>query len=139
MQIISRFFVRTSFVCLALALLSALLLALQPVFELSTALWLLTPIYFHLFMVGWVTQLIFGVAFWMFPKFTKEQPRGSTQLAWATYVGLNVGLLIRVVAEPMQAMSSAPLWKGLLVASAILQWLAALSFVFNTWPRIKER
>ncbi|MEZ4618275.1 MAG: hypothetical protein R2867_22555 [Caldilineaceae bacterium] len=90
-------------------------------------------------MVGWVTQIIIGVAFWMFPKFTKEKPRGSQMLAWSTYVLLNGGLLLRAVAEPANAIQAWMGWGRLLALSALLQWLGGLAFVANTWPRIKER
>lgn len=139
MPIITRYFIRTGFVCLALALLSALLLAVRPLIAMPEAIGALTPVYFHLFMVGWVTQLIFGVAYWMFPIFKKEQPRGSIPLAWATYILLNLGLLLRVIGEPMITTSSNPLWGGSLALSALMQWVAGLCFVINTWPRVKER
>jgi hypothetical protein len=90
-------------------------------------------------MVGWVTQLIIGVAYWMFPKFTKEQPRGSAPLAWAVYWLLNSGLLLRVIAEPWQSVHPHPLWGWLLVGAAGLQWLGGVAFVVNTWPRVKEK
>lgn len=139
MPIITRFFIRTGFVCLALALLSALLLAGRPLIVMPDAIGALTPVYFHLFMVGWVTQLIFGVAYWMFPVYSKAQPRGSTTLAWSTYVLLNLGLLLRVLGEPMNATSTNPVWGGALAVSALLQWVAGLCFVINSWPRVKER
>ena len=63
-------------------------------------LWL-TPVTIHLLVVGWVTGMIFGVAYWMFPKFSTEQPRGANGLAVASFVLLNLGLLLRVVGEPM--------------------------------------
>jgi len=94
-------------------------------------LWL-TPIYIHLLVVGWITGMIFGVAYWMFPKFSKEQPRGADGLAVATFALLQAGLLLRIVAEPLQA-------GGLLVLSAVSQWLAGVGFIANTWPRVKER
>jgi hypothetical protein len=94
-------------------------------------LWL-TPVTIHLLVVGWVTGMIFGVAYWMFPKFSTEQPRGANGLAVASFGLLNLGLLLRVVGEPM-----AVGW--LLVASAVLQWLGAAAFVVNTWPRVKGR
>jgi hypothetical protein len=94
-------------------------------------LWL-TPVTIHLLVVGWVTGMIFGVAYWMFPKFSAEQPRGANALAVASFVLLNLGLLLRVVGEPLQV-------GGLLVASAVLQWLGAAAFVANTWPRVKGR
>lgn len=139
MPLVTRYFIKTSLLFFVAALLCGLLLALRPFAELP--LWIsgLTPVYFHLFMVGWVTQVIIGVAFWMFPKYTKEQPRGSAALAWSTYVLLNGGLLLRVVAEPLSAFQSWPGWGGLLALSALLQWLGGVAFVANTWPRIKER
>jgi hypothetical protein len=94
-------------------------------------LWL-TPIYIHLFVVGWITGMIFGAAYWMFPKFSKDQPRGVDGLAVATFALLHAGLLLRVVAEPLQA-------GGLLVLSAVSQWLAGIGFIVNTWPRVKGR
>lgn len=94
-------------------------------------LWL-TPITIHLLVVGWVTGMIFGVAYWMFPKFSSEQPRGANALGIASFVLLNLGLLLRVAAEPMEV-------GWLLVTSAVLQWLGAVAFVVNTWPRVKGR
>lgn len=92
----------------------------------------LVPVTIHLFVVGWITGMIFGVAYWMFPRFSKERPRGSDGLAVATFVLLNTGLVLRVVAE---ARGVGPL----LVTAALCQWLAAVGFVWGTWPRVKER
>jgi hypothetical protein len=99
----------------------------------------LFAVYVHLLVVGWITQMIFGVAYWMFPKFSKERPRGSNQLAIAACVLLNLGLILRVVAEPLQARHPAPTLAWLLVLSAVAQWFAGLAFVANIWPRVKER
>ena len=139
MPLVTRYFIKTSLVFFVAALLCGFLLALRPFIKLPNFVIGLTPVYFHLFMVGWVTQIIIGVAFWMFPKFTKEKPRGSQMLAWSTYVLLNGGLLLRVVAEPANAIQAWMGWGRLLALSALLQWLGGLAFVANTWPRIKER
>jgi len=63
------------------ALLAGLGLALGQVVALPPALGALQPLYFHLLMAGWVTQLIFGVVAWMFPQYSSEQPRGNERLA----------------------------------------------------------
>ena len=89
----------------------------------------LTPIYFHLFMVGWVTQLIMGVAYWMFPKYSHAQPRGHDTLAWAAYILLNAGLLLRVGAEPALTVSTLHAWGTLVALAAVLQWLGGMAFV----------
>ena len=99
----------------------------------------LSPVYFHFFLVGWVTQMIMGVAHWFFPKFSPELPRRSERLAWAVFGLLNGGLLLRGVAEQLYTGNPAPGWGAALAASAALQWLAAVLFVVNVWGRVKER
>lgn len=139
MPIITRLYVRTSLVYLFAALTLAVLLALSQVMDLPKLLQAAGPVYFHLFLVGWVTQLIMGIVFWMFPKYSKERPRGNEGLAVATYVLLNIGLVLRVLGEPGAAVSTSSFWSWLLVLSATLQWLAGMFFVGNTWGRVKER
>jgi hypothetical protein len=95
--------------------------------------------YVHVLVVGWITQMIFGVAYWMFPRFSKERPRGSSPLAVVGFVLLNLGLLLRVVVEPLETRGPHTGLGGLLLVSAVAQWLAGLAFVVNTWPRVKER
>src|SRR5512134_459788 len=98
MPLLTRWFVKTSFIYLALALLTGLLLEAQSTLKL-TALGGLFPICIHLFVLGWLTQLIFGVVFWMFPKHSAERPRGSETLGWWTYAFLNLGFILRAAAE----------------------------------------
>jgi hypothetical protein len=52
---------------------------------------------------------------------------------------LNVGLLLRVMAEPLISIRSEAVIGWLLAAAALLQWLAAVLFVTLAWPRVKER
>jgi cbb3-type cytochrome oxidase subunit 1 len=136
---ITRLFIKTSLLYLVAALGAGLLLALRPLAPLPGFVAGLTPVYFHLFMVGWVMQIIVGVAYWMFPKWSKLRPRGYDSLAMSTFWLLNSGLLLRVVAEPAQLVSPWSGWGWLIVLAATLQWLAGLTFVVNTWPRIKEK
>lgn len=97
------------------------------------------PAALHLLVVGWITQMIFGVAYWMFPKYSADAPRGIDALAVTTFVCLNSGLVLRVVVEPLQAVHPAPAQGALLVLAAVLQWLAGIGFAVNTWPRIKVK
>ena len=138
---ITRLLIKTALAYLVAALLLGLLLAAKSWLDLPAWLPALMPVYFHLLMVGWVTQLIIGVAYWMFPKLTREAPRGSDALAWATYYTLNAGLLLRTIAEPANAAAVAPggAWGWVLVGAALLQWVGGLCFVLNTWPRVKEK
>jgi hypothetical protein len=136
---ITRWYVKTALLYLIASLGAAVLLALGAVTGLPAPLGAAGPVFAHLFLVGWVTQLIMGIVFWMFPRATRERPHGSERLAIAVYLLLNAGLLLRVLAEPAATVSPSALWRWALVASATLQWLAGLGFVANTWGRVKER
>ena len=138
MPTLTRWFVKTSFVYLALALLTGLLVEYQSIFKL-TGLGGLFPVYIHLFVLGWLTQLVFGVVFWMFPVFSKEKPRRSESLGWWTYALLNVGLFLRAIAEPIQSTRPNPISGWTLVVSAVLQFLAGMAFVVNSWGRVKVK
>lgn len=137
MPAITRWFIKTSIIYLVTALLVGLVLAGRSFWPGLAVLAGLSPVYFHLFMVGWVSQLIFGVVYWLFPKYSRERPRGYEWLGWATYGLLNVGLLLRAVAEPLNATAPGEIWGWLLAISAVLQWVAGLCFVANTWPRVQ--
>lgn len=136
---LTRWFLKLSLVSFILAVLLGMLLAARVPLNLPGIISTLSPVYFHLFMFGWVTQLIFGIVFWMFPKYSRLQPRGSDTLGWVVFWLLNAGLSMRVIAEPAQALNPSLLWGWVLAASAVLQWLAGMFFVVNTWGRVKER
>jgi len=63
MPTLTRLYVKTSLVYLVVALLFALLLALGQAIALPPLLRFAGPVYTHLFLVGWVTQLIMGIVF----------------------------------------------------------------------------
>lgn len=138
MPTLTRWFIKTSFVYLALALITGLLLAAQSLFSFA-ALGELFSVYIHLLAFGWLTQLAFGVVYWMFPKYSAEKPRGSEALGWWTYGLLNVGLILRAVAEPIQSAHSNPITSWTLVISAVIQFCAGLIFVLNSWNRVREK
>ena len=132
MPLLTRIFIKTAIICLALALVLGILLA-------SGVTNGLFPVYIHLLVFGWLTQLIFGVVFWMFPKYSVEKPRGSEALGWWTYALLNIGLLLRAIAEPIQSARPNPLGGWMLLLAASLQFLSGVLFVVNSWGRVKEK
>jgi hypothetical protein len=136
---LTRYFIKTALIYLAAALLLGLLLMLRATVDLPPELLALSPVYFHLFMVGWVAELIFGMLFWMLPKYSREKPRGHEQLAWATYILINVGLILRVIGEPLNAVHVEWGLGWLLALSALLQLIGGWAFIGAVWPRVKER
>lgn len=134
MPSVTRWFVKTSFVHLVLALILGILQSLPTI---KVAAWF--PSYLHLLVFGWLTQLIFGIAIWMLPKFSNQRPRGYEWLNWLTYGSLNLGLGLRFAFEPFP-MTSWGSWRAIaLVSSALLQWLACLIFVGQAWVRVRGR
>jgi hypothetical protein len=135
----ARYFIRTALAFLLTAFLVGGLVLVNQGLGLDPRIGALLPVFYHLLMVGWATQLICGVALWMFPPYSRERPRGDERLGWVTYAGLNSGLLLRVVAEPLHSWSPAP-WNGWALAlSSLLQVVAIWAFVIAIWPRVKGR
>jgi cbb3-type cytochrome oxidase subunit 1 len=136
---LARWFIKAGLLYFVLALMTGVLFQART--EIVLPFWVstLNPVYIHLLAVGWITQLIIGVAYWMFPKFTKEQPRGSETLGGATFILLNTGLILRIISEPRVTMRSEPDLGWMLAVSAVLQTAAGWLFVINTWPRVKGR
>ena len=135
----ARIVIRTALVYLFLAFLVGALVLVNQGLDLNPRIGALQPVFYHLLMVGWATQLICGVALWMFPSFSREQPHGDQRLGWITYGGLNAGLLLRVVAEPLLAWTGAAVWGWALAVSALLQVVAIWAFIAAIWPRVKVR
>jgi hypothetical protein len=95
------------------------------------------PTYLHFLTVGWLTQLIVGVALWLFPRHSAARPRGSEPLGWVTFGCLNLGLLLRALGEPGRALGYDT--RLPLLVSAVAQLVALGAFVVNIWPRVRER
>lgn len=137
---ISRIFIKAGILFMVLSLLVASLVAAPQSLGLPTWTKALTMTHFHLFVVGWITQIIFGVALWLFPKWSKEQPRGPEWAGWLCFGALNLGLVLRAISETAYmagAMNS--FWSWTMTLAAILQWLSALIFALLIWPRLKGR
>jgi hypothetical protein len=137
---IARTFVKAAFVYFIAAFLLGALMMLDR--WLNVSRWLKT-VYLsqlHLLVVGWITQLAIGVAYWIFPRLRKEQspePRGSDRLAWIVLITLNVGLLMRFLFEPFYFMGPEPWLAALVALSGILQAVAAVGFGLLIWARIR--
>ena len=129
--VLSRWFIRTALIALVagfgLAFLTAVRGGASP----------LAPTVLHLLVVGWLSQMVFGVAYWLFPTLSSAAPRGREWLGWLCYLALNAGLVLRITAEPVSAAGVAK--TVALVGSAGLQLTAAIAFVVNTWPRVRTR
>jgi hypothetical protein len=100
------------------------------------------PAHMHMLLVGWFLQFALAIAFWLLPRRrTPGRPLGyDERAALAAAVALNAGLVVRIVAEPLERAGFVSAWTtAALVVSALLQIAAVLTFVAQLWPRLAGR
>ncbi len=102
----------------------------------------LAPTHGHMLFVGWFVQFAVGVAYWLLPRRRSPAlPLGYRERpAFIAMAALNLGLLARVAAEPVERSGHAADWTSLtLVGSGALQALALAIVVGQLWPRVAPR
>lgn len=139
MPTITRTFIKSGLAYLLIGSALSAIWLLQLAWPIHPLLGAIQPTGLHMIVVGWLTQLIFGIAIWMFPPWSKAQPRGPSRPTWACYALLNAGLLIRLIAEPLNAYRPSAALGWLLAASAVLQVGAAWIFVALMWSRVRGK
>lgn len=106
---------------------------------LGGTLYALRPVAIHFITVGWLTQLIFAVIYWMFPIINRETPYGVVWVNWLGFFGLNAGLYIRGIFEIGLSQGwHADAGYGL-VGAAVLQWSGITALVLTSWNRVRPR
>lgn len=141
MPLESRLFVKTSLVYLALAfIVGGAMLFLEALGR---------PVPFvigiehaHLGEVGWLVNVVMGIALWMLPlnreRFPDTQGRYPARLVYACYALLNGGLAMRLIAEPWFQLGGRPAGAAaILVIAAFAQPAAIVLFVYIAWQRVR--
>ena len=126
---LSYHFIRTSLVYLALGFtLGGLILANKSI-SFAPSIWALLPMHIEFLILGWLTQLALGVAFWILPRLASSAPRGNERWSWAAFTLINLGIVLNVAA-PYAGLA----WLGPL--ARILQAAGVASFAIGNWQRI---
>ncbi|MDR9417878.1 hypothetical protein [Gracilimonas sp.] len=134
MPLISRLFIKSGLIFFLVALGLGVLSQIE---SLSFAG--IVPLFWHSLMVGWISQIIMGVSMWMFPGRIKEESFKNQKWGWITFLFLNTGLWLRIIAEPFVNIFDIPIWKLLLVLSASFQLIAILAYIIEIWPRVQSK
>ena len=121
--------VRSALACLLTALVLGVVRALWPGNAWLAGAW---PVYLHLLVLGWLSQLVTGVAYWMFPR-VERGAAPTDWRGWMVFALLNSGLALRIITEP--TMVHGP-WLPL---AALLQFMAMTIFAWSIWPRVRGR
>jgi hypothetical protein len=148
MPLTTRVYVKVSIVYLALGAVLGALLLINGWLPLGSAIYYLKPAHVQFLVVGWLTQLILGVAWWLFPPLAfrlrgQDYPRGQAQrgsesLFWVTFALLNAGVLLYALGEFLYSWTGSGLFRGLVALSGLCLPAAALTFVVNMWGRVRE-
>ena len=147
----SRAFVKVSIFCLCLGAVLGGLMYIDRWLPLGSWVAYLRVSHIQLLVVGWLTQLILGVAWWLFPPLKiglrsdaplpirrGQSQRGSEPLFWTTFLCLNVGILLRAVFAPLGGWTQIDFFAFLSSISGLFLFAAAMSFVVNMWGRVRE-
>ena len=131
MPTLSIVFIRTALVYFATAMSLGTLLLLQKALSLNARLWLLLPAHIEAILAGWLIQLILGVAYWMFPRFSRPPRRGHPALPWLAFIFLNAGIFQIILASYLPTLAWLPL------AGRALQFAGEACFAYHLLPRIR--
>ncbi len=132
----TRWFIKSGVIYFILGILLASLSEL-PQFSGKISL---LPVYWHMLVIGWITQLIIGVSVWMFPRKYRDRKKRESLLVWGSFWCLNSGLLIRFISEPLIPLSGSEiLLPGAVILSSLLQVMAFVLYATEIWPRLQNR
>lgn len=91
----------------------------------------------HALQVGFVVQMILGVALWLFPRPDKSDTRYSPTLVGVAYWLLTIGTALRVGGELLRASMDADWLRLLVAAGGIAQVAGPLLFFYTMWNRVR--
>jgi hypothetical protein len=139
MPLLTRWAIRAAMLYLLVGLIAGALYWMNNAWNFWKPLTALNPVYIHLLVVGWITQLIYGVMYWMFPIISRSDMRGDPRQAWVALGALNAGLILRAVAEPWRVLEPNAVNQIGLILSAVFQVAAGYLIVLVCWPRVREK
>lgn len=89
----------------------------------------LIPTHTHINLLGWMSMMIFGVAYHILPRFSGS-PLYSRKLAWLHFIFAQAGLIGMAVFFFLNRVQQGT-WQIPLMISGLLMFLSICLFVFN--------
>jgi heme/copper-type cytochrome/quinol oxidase subunit 1 len=96
-----------------------------------------TSAHTHLIFVGFVMEMILGVALWLFPRPHKDDARYSPRMATVAYWLLTVGTATRAAGELARDNADGAALRWLIVSSGLAQIAGIGLFFYTMWSRIR--
>lgn len=125
----SIWLIRVSLIYLIFGSSLGALLMVNKAIVLDPRIWNLLPFHYTILIWGFFIQLIMGTAYWMFPKFLSERPRGATWQAWVIFYSYNLGLILYFIAKFIIPLDP------LALLGKILIFFGLVTFIKLTWVR----
>ncbi|MEO0145021.1 MAG: hypothetical protein ABIL49_07050 [candidate division WOR-3 bacterium] len=136
-----RLMLKTSLIYLVIGIIIGFLMFLS--YQIKELSWIysLRVVHTHLILVGFVIQMIMGVALWMFPqKPTKqtdiEKRFTSEKEGLILYFIFNIGIILRSLFEPFSKFNLFAFYIALF--GIILQIIGIFYFLMLIYPRIRK-
>ena len=124
-------FIKASVTWLALGVTLGLAMAVHPVWVIYR------PAHLHMVVLGFVTMMIFGVAYHVIPRFVGVPLYSKRAAGWHWWMA-NAGLLLMVAGFVVRARSGA-VTTLLLSAGGVLSALGAYTFAYVLWRTLDGR
>ncbi len=116
-------FIKSSLIYFAVAVLVGLDITFMP-----GHLGPMMPVHAHLMLLGWITMMIYGVAYHILPRFSAS-PLYSDKMANVQFYLAHIGLIGMAVSFAMRSYVDAGAM--LLIVFSIIEAISILLFVFN--------
>ena len=124
-------FIKSSVAWLALGVTLGLAMAIHPV-------WIIyRPAHQHMVLLGFVTMMIFGVAYHVIPRFVGVPLHSKRAAGWHWWMS-NAGLLLLIMGFMVRASSGAVV-STLLSIGGVLSALGAYTFAYVLWRTLDGR
>lgn len=116
-------FIKSSLIYFAIAVLVGLDITFMP-----GHLGSMMPVHAHLMLLGWITMMIYGVAYHILPRFSAS-PLYSDKMANVQFYLAHIGLIGMAVSFAMRSYVDAG--GMLLIVFSIIEAISIFLFVFN--------
>ncbi|MEX1211942.1 MAG: hypothetical protein WEA36_03775 [Balneolaceae bacterium] len=97
------------------------------------------PLWIHMLVLGWMTQWIFAISIWMFPRSKHGYRERENIRTWSLLVCWNIALVGRALFEVRIMETSSVLRQGSMTLSVLLFWIATVLYVTEIWPRVRVK
>ena len=126
---LSALLIRVALIYFGIGFTLGMLMLFNKGIPFESSLWRLLPMHIEFLLFGWTMQFIFGVAFWVLPRFENERPH--EWLVWVAGTLLNMGVLSVGVGSWLAA---SPV---IIVIGRASELVAVIAFVIHVYPRVK--